>query len=283
MLQRREFDGKNILVRHTIKNDGPHNNTNYDHFNDTATIMLMLHGNGMYFMEGNQYPLTDGDIVVMGMDAIHSFHFEEKGYHERLSIYFSSSVLSPFWEHELPLMQMFSGQDTSRGSHYSREDYDQEEIGRVVAELCRMTDTLTAPYTPMDEARVHLLILRLLFSLYDSFEKKRFSNPSASNRNTIVMAICRYIKENLTEELTYSSIQNKFFVSRYFLSVQFRQNTGLTLTEYILHTRLLKVNALVRQGIGITKASEMAGFRNYSQFYKEFKKHKNVSPREYYR
>ena len=280
---RNEFAGENLLIRHTVNTDSPHDNKNYDHFNDTETITLLIHGRGTYFMEGNRYSLTDGDIVVMGMDAIHSFSFEEKGYHERLSIYFSTSVLSPFWEHELPLMQMFSGRDSGQGSHYSKGDYDQKEIGTVVTELCRMTDTLAAPYSPMDEARVHLLVLRLLFALYDSYEKNRFSNPADSGTNTVVMSICRYIKENLTGELSYADIQSKFFVSRYFLSVQFRQHTGLTLTEYILHTRLLKINALVRQGFGITKASEMAGFKNYSQFYKEFKKHKNVSPREYYR
>lgn len=281
-MERNEFSGKHFLITHTVEENQPHTTDSEAHFNDTATITVLIHGSGKYFMEGNVFPLKSGDIVTMGMDAIHSFHFEEEGFHERLSIYFSSSVLSPFWEYELPLMQMFNGQTTEIGSHYSPSDYNQEEIGRAISELCRLTDASHESCSPMDEARVQLLVLRILFSLYDSFEKRRFSAPINSGRNGAVADICKYIRENLTEDLSYAGIQKRFFVSRYFLSVIFCQNTGLTLTEYILHTRLLKVNALVRQGMGITKASEMAGFRNYSQFYKEFKKHKQISPREYY-
>ncbi len=281
-MSRIELSGKHFLIHHTVENEQPHNNTSIDHFNDTAMIMVLVRGSGTYSLEGQLYQLTDGDIVVMGMDMLHSFRFEEKGPHERLSIYFSSSILSPFWEHELPLMEMFNGQLSGHGSHCSFQDYNKEEIGEIVSELCRLTDAQAESFTTMDNARVHLLILRLLFSLYDSFEKQSFSRPNSFDKTSTVLAICRYIKENLTEDLSYSSIQNKFFVSRYFLSTVFRQNTCLTLTEYILHTRLLKVNALVRQGIGIMRAAEMAGFRNYSHFYKEFKKYKNVSPREYF-
>jgi len=282
-MSKKEFSGRDFFIRHTVENDQPHNNTKTDHFNATESIMILIKGKGVYCLEGNRYPLSDGDVVVMGMDTVHSFRFEETGFHERLSIYFSSSILSPFWEHELPVMEMFRVQASGHCSCYSPGEYHPKELDTVVSELCRLTDLQYDTHTAMDEARIHMLILRLLFLLYDCYEKQKFSGTVHANPNTDVMVICRYIKEHFTEDLSYSTIQNKFFVSRYFLSVVFRQNTGLTLTEYILHTRLLKVNALVQQGYGLVNAASMAGFKNYSNFYKEFKKHRNISPKEYYR
>ena len=89
------------------------------------------------------------------------------------------------------------------------------------------------------------------------------------------------ISANISK-LTYEHLQDKFLVSRYQLTEIFRRSTGMTLTEYILQKRLMKVISLVRDGTGIERAAFQAGFRNYSHFYKEFVKHKNISPQKYF-
>ena len=67
------------------------------------------------------------------------------------------------------------------------------------------------------------------------------------------------------------------------IDVRVQYNTGMTLTEYILQKRLIKVAELVRNGAGIERAAGDAGFHNYSHFYKEFVKHKGTSPRKYFK
>ena len=274
--------GKNLSITHTVEEGGSHITLLSDHYADTMVITAVLRGNGRLFIEGQEYSISDGDIFSIGLNEIHSFHFDDGGYHERISIYFHSSILSPFWEYKLPLMQLFTGHPPGLGNHYSSAEYDREEVGSVLKGICSLTDAAGESISPMEEGKAHLLVLRLLFSLYGSFETNHFSAPEVSEVNSSVADICRYIRENPRERHSYESIQNRFFVSRYFLSAVFKRNTGFTLNEYILHTRMMRVSALVREGQPIAKAAEAAGFRNYSNFYKDFKKHKKVSPQKYY-
>lgn len=279
-MARTVFEGKFFKITHTIEEEGPHPSALQDYYDDTFTICAILKGGGTCYVEGNGYPLAPGDMMLMGLDEIRSFRFEQEGYHERISLYFSSALLSPFWEYELPLMQPFCGHAPGVGNKYSPEDYDYLKAAHILNDICHV---MAESREDIDicEAKLHLLLLELLFILYEAYEKLQLPELTHDS-DSCIRDICKYIQENLSEKLTYEHLQDRFLVSRYQLTEIFRRNTGMTLTEYILQKRLMKVITLVRSGIGIEKAAFQAGFRNYSHFYKEFMKHKNISPQKYF-
>ena len=302
-MARTVFEGKFFKITHTIEEEGPHPTVLQDYYDDTFTICVLLEGGGACYVEGNCYPLVPGDMMLMGLDEIRSFRFTQEGYHERISMYLSSALLSPFWEYELPLMQPFCGHAPGVGNKYSPKDYDSERAVQILKDICRvMADSAAADIkdaasirnstdmhavnanrsgADLHEAKLHLLLLELLFVLYEAYEKLQLPDPNHDS-DSCIRDICKYIQENLSEKLTYEHLQDRFLVSRYQLTEIFRRNTGMTLTEYILQKRLMKVISLVRSGTGIEKAAFQAGFRNYSHFYKEFVKHKNISPQKYF-
>jgi len=272
------YKSRFFRITHTIEEEGPHPTIPYDYYDDAFTITILIHGNGCCYIEGNCYPLSDGDLVLLGLDEIRSFQFDQDGYHERISIYFSASILSPLWEYELPLLTMFRVHPPGIGNKYSPGDYEIAKIQKLLSELCCM---LKETKNSLSEARIHLLLLQLLFTLYDAHNK--LSLPAAGyHSDPVIMDICRYIHENLTENFSYQYLQDKFSVSRYQLTEIFQRNTGMTLTEYIIVKRLIKAGSFVRNGSGIEEAAFRAGFRNYSHFYKEFVKYNHTSPRKYF-
>ena len=314
-MARTVFEGKFFKITHTIEEEGPHPSALQDYYDDTFTICALLEGGGICYVEGNGYPLMPGDMMLMGLDEIRSFRFAQEGYHERLSLYFTSALLSPFWDYELPLMQLFCGHAPGVGNKYSPTNYDYPKAVQILRDICQVMDDSSAAHTvdtlnitnhadnrananpqsnagiqaeahspssaDIREAKLHLLLLQLLFVLYEAYEKLQLPDPNHDSDSSI-RDICKYIQDNLSEKLTYEHLQDKFLVSRYQLTEIFRRNTGMTLTEYILQKRLMKVISLVRDGIGIERAAFQAGFRNYSHFYKEFVKHKNISPQKYF-
>lgn len=276
------FQGKFFKITHTIEAEGPHPTLQDDYYDDTFSITALLQGSGDCYVEGNHYPMADGDMMLLGLDEIRCFRFAQTGYHERISLYFTSALLSPLWEHELPLIQMFRSHAPGMGNRYTPSDYDSEKVQQIFTEICRLIQETPDPASSkLTEARIHLLLLQLLFVLYDAFQKMELP-AGHSGKDTIIRDICRYIHENLTESLTYQHLQKRFPVSRYQMTEIFQQNTGMTLTEYIILKRLIKVSALVRDGAGIEAAAFQAGFRTYSHFYKEFMKYNHISPRKYY-
>ena len=272
------YNGRFFRITHTIEREEPHLTIPYDYYDDTFAITALICGSGCCYVEGNCYTLCAGDIILLGLDEIRNFRFDQEGYHERISIYFSSTILSPLWEYELPLLAIFRSHPSGIGNKYSPADYESEKVQKLFSELCNMIKTTK---DSLSEAKIHLLLLQLLFALYDAHE--RFKLPEAIYKSdSVILDICRYIHENLAENLSYQHLQDKFSVSRYQLTEIFRRNTGMTLTEYIILKRLIKVSGFVRDGAGIEEAAFRAGFHNYSHFYKEFVKYNHVSPRQYF-
>ncbi len=268
--------GKYFRATHTIEETGPHLTIPYDYYDETFAVTIILQGKGVCCVEGNSYPLNNGDLVILSPDESRSFHFEQEGRHERLSLYFTDALLTDFCDYVLPLQRMFRARPLGVGNRYTAADYPSQQIASLFQQFC----TRMAEESPDREARIHLLILQLLFELYSCVKPLPVQNGSQS---TVVTELCSYIKDHLDQDLSYTALQNRFFVSRYQLTEVFRRGTGMTLTEYIIYKRLMCVMSLVRSGEGIENAAYKAGFHTYSHFYKEFKKRYATSPKKYFR
>lgn len=276
-MARREFASKYFRITHTVEEEGPHPTIPHDFYDEEYTVTVILHGGGTCFVEGNGHTLGDGVIVTTSPEEIHSYRLTQTGYHERLTVYFSGAVLSPLWEYELPLMQIFHGHPPGVGNCYTPDRYDDSQVLPVVEKL---RDLVADEKSTHRDGYAHLLILQVLILLSQAGKTAGESSIVPDEKTG---QICRYIKENLTRDLTYEHLQEQFLVSRYQLSCVFRHNTGMTLTEYILHKRLAQAMALIRDGEGLESAAYRAGFHTYSHFYKAFKKRYGASPKAFFK
>ena len=75
-----EYKDLSFRITHTIEEDGPHNTIPYDFYEDTFLITMLICGSGTCYIEGNNYTLSDGDIIVMSPNDIHSFKFTQLSY-----------------------------------------------------------------------------------------------------------------------------------------------------------------------------------------------------------
>ncbi len=268
-----EFKGSLFRITHTVEESGPHNTIPYDYYDDTFTVTIVLKGEGACYIEGTTYPLSDGDAVLISPDEIRSYKFQKSGYHERISLYFSCSVLSGICNSEISLLDIFRARKNIKVS-----EYNSEKVSFLLNDL---KVAVSNSNIHMRESRIHLLILRLLFEFYDACQTST-PHEEHQNRDSVVWKLCNYITGNLTEELSYKNLQKRFSVSEYQLTKVFFRNTGMTVTEYIIQKRLMNAISLIRNGEGIETAAYKSGFKNYSYFYKAFIKHYGISPQRYF-
>ena len=102
--------------------------------------------------------------------------------------------------------------------------------------------------------------------------------PSTGDRR--ILSIMDYINNHLTEEITVDTIAEACYISRYHLMHVFKGETGYTLFDYITEKRLTLARDLLRAGMPVTEACFASGFKNYSTFFRAYKKHYHVSPSE---
>lgn len=93
--------------------------------------------------------------------------------------------------------------------------------------------------------------------------------------------IRNYIEEHLDEDLSLGAIADHFYLSRSYVSHLFRDQFGISVHQYILKKRLGLVRDQIASGMEITKACELAGFVDYTSFYRVFRKEYGMSPKQY--
>ena len=94
-------------------------------------------------------------------------------------------------------------------------------------------------------------------------------------------AITQYVDEHLDEHLSLDTLARQFYLSKYYLVHLFRENTGLSVHQYILKKRLAACCDAMRGGAAVGEVCRQWGFGDYSAFYRAFRKEYGMSPSAY--
>jgi AraC-like DNA-binding protein len=101
------------------------------------------------------------------------------------------------------------------------------------------------------------------------------------NRHPLVQRAQSFIEENYHRRISLSVVASHLHVSSNYLSRTFRKVTGNTLTSHIHAVRLEHAMMLLAAGgRTISEIAYLVGYQNYRDFYRNFVKHKNASPRQ---
>ena len=81
--------------------------------------------------------------------------------------------------------------------------------------------------------------------------------------------------------LSLDHLSERFFISKSHLNRMFKKATGTTAWDYIVVKRLLMARSLLSEGMVPTDVYLKCGFRDYTTFFRAYKKHFGSTPKEY--
>lgn len=95
--------------------------------------------------------------------------------------------------------------------------------------------------------------------------------------------LCRYVEEHYLEKISFAKLASAAHISKTYLSKRFKEDTGVSFSEYLLSFRLNKAKEILERekNIQCKEAALRAGYSDYAQFSKMFKKFVGVSPVDY--
>lgn len=106
-----------------------------------------------------------------------------------------------------------------------------------------------------------------------------------SNRketNWIIDQVLRYMKYNYQHDLQAKTIAEDHFITPNYFSILFKQETGLSFSDYLNTLRIEQASELlVTTSNRVFEIAEYVGYSEYKYFVKVFKKYKGTTPTQY--
>ena len=109
---------------------------------------------------------------------------------------------------------------------------------------------------------------------YDGFTKE------PSRQSTLTDQIIEYISQHYADIQDLSFVVDVFHYSTVHVNSLFKNRLGVSLWRYVLHIRLDRACDMLVNGIHASEVALSCGFKDYSTFYRMFKKCYGITPTE---
>lgn len=98
----------------------------------------------------------------------------------------------------------------------------------------------------------------------------------------LATAVANYVQHHMSEAITAENIAKELYMSRPHLSSKFKEETGMTLTDFILKEKAEEAKRLLRYTDKTAAAIGVyLGFSSQGHFTRVFNKYAGITPREY--
>lgn len=248
------------------------------HHHDFYEIYCLLNGEATYAIDGRQYVLSRGDILLINPNELHQVNLPEDGKpYERMVLWISRSHLEELSSDNTELMRMFSLAYKSKSNLLRLSVIDSQRIIALLEELSAISTSCAYGDDLMRRSKIVELLV-LLNRYYSGNVKLK---PTVESEND---AIIEYIAENLTDRnLSLDSISAAMFISPSRLAHKFKETIGTSVYQYIIKRRLILAKELLRNGTTVVAIYSACGFKDYTGFFRTFKQEYGMTPKEYAR
>ena len=256
------------------------------HYHDFHKIMILLDGAIRYSIEGREYALVPGDVVLVRAGELHAPLFPENAVYERLIIYLARDFArDDSLAAECPqLMQCFApGPEQSLQRVIRLSGEKARRISRTGADLVRLVrdERPDAPFfRKIKLCELLILLGRASGPAREGTPEAEAERQAAAGQDPMLAQILQYIALNLREpDLGIDSIAGQFALSRSGLMHLFRRRMGCSVGSYIAEKRLFAARSSIAEGMPVTQACYESGFGSYGAFYHAYRRRYGAPPR----
>lgn len=159
--------------------------------------------------------------------------------------------------------------------------FTDEKIWEYVDEIYRLNNDFSSVNALGIKAQSYLLLKYLIEnhsvkSLDESIYQNRLKKLS------VVNSTIKYIDDNYSEKISTKLLAERMHISEGHFCSLFKSATGISSNEYIMKVRIAKAKRLLKYSdMNITEISNACGFNDPNYFTRAFKKHIEITPKEY--
>lgn len=239
------------------------------HLHKCYEIIHVIKGQLIYTVEGRDYFISDGDIVMTSPDEFHSFSFPHECEYVREFLH----IYPGFIENVPETAKMLNSRAAGCFNHIPCNKVKKygldsifEEIRQTCAEPSFETNTMVL-------AGAMLIASKVCRMLAD--DAPQYTAPALNSKTN---SICGYIDLHYMEDITVESIAAEMLMSPSGARRIFKSETGMSIKSYLTLRRITAAKNKIMEGKKAMSIFESCGFHDYSTFYRSFLKYVGMTP-----
>jgi AraC-like DNA-binding protein len=247
------------------------------HSHDSYEIFLPVAGSFEFEVSNYLYTVGRGSVLILPPAVTHRLVVKDSEPLEYLYVQFTPRVIPDETEMLAAVEALFNSHGEGE---LSMRRLSGESFSYVYAAVKRLCTSGTRD--------VHEQFFRILYPVlceiltygtpvngkYDGFTKE------SSRQSTLTDQIIEYISQNYADIQDLSFVIEVFHYSTVHVNSLFKNRLGVSLWRYILHIRLDRACDMLVNGIHASEVALSCGFKDYSTFYRMFKKCYGITPTE---
>lgn len=246
------------------------------HCHEHLEISVITKGYGTYYIDGKEYPLKAGDLVILNPGTYHKSLVTCPDYcTTEYYIGFTDIHIRDLPPNTLPL--------PNGNVVVSMKDGMRQEIFRLCSFMGKEFHTCRPGRYFMLKSYLIQLILLLLRDQQETKEESDGCIFESPNRKYVVKQMIRYFNEHYHEKISLDQIAKNMYLSTFYISKIFKAETGDTPINYLIELRMEKARDLMESSpdLSIQAIASMVGYEDAYHFSKLFKKHFGAAPSKY--
>lgn len=239
---------------------------------------LVLSGSGTFIAGDRVYTVRPGTLIIVKPMALHLPR---------------STPDEPFHRYVLTVERQILEGLLTGGGLYGREarkwlpgPESESVLWQLNArQLLALQDTMSRLEREIEERRecfalaVQSLLLQLFVGLGRLESEPVPAEHFSGDRKRLAEAILGYMTEHYREPVHTEDLCSRFHLSRSYLHRIFKQETGVSINEFLIAYRINKAKELLKGGSGpLAEVAASVGFQDLSHFCHMFKRLSGVTP-----
>lgn len=249
------------------------------HWHREIEINYILSGSAEFLCGDERFISHEGDLIILPPNMLHAIYPNGDAIQRYDTLVFSADILSAAsndrctMEYIKPLLNgQMKIQAPITNSHP-----DYPELKRTVESIF----ACAKGNRPELDMLLKSEMLRLFWLLTRSGDIRRQEAVKADSNDLLRPAI-EYINQNFCEPITIQQLADTVHLSRSYFMGQFKQAAGMGAIEYINQLRIKKACRLLSDtDTGIAEIAFSCGYRNLSNFNRQFRQMVNCTPGAY--
>ncbi len=242
------------------------------HHHDFYEIYFFLGGNVEYFVDGEKFKLSKGDLLLINPMQLHQPITSQGNVYERIVLWIDRNYLAKLCKDE-DLSYCFKKSDDG----YVNLLHSNAIMHGRVNELFELLNKEFHSHSFASKTYSESILVQLLIEI-NRLVKNKKESISPNKSTNLVSRVITYINDHYSENISLDMLAKKFFISKYHLSHEFSDKVGVSVYKYLTLKRLLMAKEMLLSGYSSSRVAVECGFHNYTTFYRIFKSHYGTNP-----